>query len=90
MQPAARDLITGKLGLNKAKFLVREAFRLGLSPRVPAASHAWGHSSPFVVRALLPAAREAGRACGDVVRAGRSSWKAIVARTGGRISYRKE
>jgi len=35
MQPATRDLTTGKLGLDKAKFLVREESRLGLLPHVP-------------------------------------------------------
>ena len=35
MQPATRDLTAGKLGLDKAKFLVREESRLGLLPHVP-------------------------------------------------------
>jgi len=42
MQPATRDLTTGKLGLDKAKFLVREESRLGHRSRPPPARSAPG------------------------------------------------
>ena len=61
MQPSTRDLTTGKLGLDKAKFLVREESRLGLLPHVPPPARL-GHRSSIVLRALPPAARRAGEA----------------------------
>jgi hypothetical protein len=57
MQPATRDLTAGKLGLDKAKFLVREESRLGRRRVPPRAS---GPLLATVIGALLPAARRDG------------------------------
>ena len=63
MQPATRDLTAGKLGLDKAKFLVREESRLG---------HRLSSSGLAFLAVVLgpggPAAMQSGRAGSPVKR----------------------
>ena len=86
MQPATRDLTTGKLGLDKAKFLVREESRLGLLPHVPPRRACATACRRLGWRSWPPSVGRAVQDCGDAARAGWLARRAIVS-GGGRPGW---